>query len=481
MNAPVRLPTRVAGLDTILHGGLLAGSIVLVSGPAGTGKTVLACEMAFRHVAAGGRAVYITQMGELHSRLLAHLSSFAFFDRERVGRELVLLSGMAPLDDGATSGLMEMVRDAVRTHHPTLLVIDEVMTAEIFAESPRAFERLVAGLQALVAVAGCTAILLRAADTYDNARVAAIVDAAVELLPQREQLRTNHELEVVKLRGSTHATGRHAFEIGPPGMTVYPRIEAVWGKAAPEHDRTTERLTSGSAELDAMLAGGWPRGSSTLVLGATGAGKTLFGLSFVCAGAARGEKSVVVTCIEDPARLANVARAAGLPLDDGIARGDVSVLWDPRSEQLVDRIATRLLDEVKRVGATRVLLDSIDGLLAAATHPRRMGDFFAALANELRHLGATALFAEEIHERQGALIDLPIPNVSGVADNIVLLRSLQSPAGAHRFVTIRKLRGSSFDNTTHELWLTNEGVRIAPDADSAVSLLAADEVAREFS
>jgi circadian clock protein KaiC len=283
-------------------------------------------------------------------------------------------------------------------------------------------------------------------------------------------VRVVREIEILKLRGCAHLHGRHFYEVDRSGIAVYPRIEAVAG-AGPAPPATRERVSTGIEQLDTMTCGGFHRSSTTLVLGAAGSAKTLVGLHFLLDGARRGEAGVLLGFYEPPTTLEAVAAAAGLDLARHTKDGTIEIAWHPRREQLVDKVATDVLSRIARTGAKRLFVDSLAGFSRAAMYPGRMPDFFAAMANELHSLGVTTIWSEETHTPQGPDIDIDVENVSAVCDNIVLLRSIDTPRGTHRLVSVRKVRGSDFDSSVHELWVTKDGVRIAPTSDSAVALL----------
>jgi circadian clock protein KaiC len=467
---PGRTSTGIPSLDPILGGGFMRGSLVMIMGPPGCGKTLLGNQIAFNHVAAGGRAVYVTHFGETHGRLFEFLQPMAFFQPEVVGKELVYLSGLGPLETDATAGLMDMIRDALRSTGATLLVLDEMLSVELFAHSQKAFERFLHGLQAHVAGIGCTALLLTTHMGDAPALCAQpIVDEIIQLDYRRRGLRTDSEIEVIKLRGGAFVRGRHGYDIDDAGLTFFPRTEAVFGATPPI--ATNERASSGILDLDAMIMGGWPRASTTLLLGAAGTGKTLMGLQYLRQGALQGERGLCVSCYESPDELLHVGRVAGIDVADAVKRDLLTLEWQPRREQHVDAVASRLIDLVRSKRPSRVFVDSMDALLHAAVFPQRMSDFFSALTKEIRALGATTVWAVEVHTPQGTILNLPVPNVSGVAENILMLRSLELPTGLHRFVTVRKVRGSAFDSSTHEMWISPSGIRVAPSAESAVALL----------
>lgn len=459
-----RVPTHVPGLDVLLGGGFLGSTINLVLGPPGTGKTLLSNQLAFAHAANGGRAIYVTHFGETHARMLSFLRTTTFFDEARVGKSVVYLSGVAALEREAMAGLLDMLDDALRSS-PTLLVVDELVSAELFAQSPAIFKRFVHSLGARAEAVGCVVVLASTSGSPGMTHASAVVDGVIHLDRRRVGMRAMRELEVMKLRGSTLVPGAHQFEADHRGIVVYPRFEATHGTARPPLGQERERAPTGIAQLDEMTHGGWPRGSSTLVLGAAGSGKTVLALSFLAEGARRGEKGMHFGFYEAPENVIAVAENAGLRL------GDTQIEWRPRREGLIDRMAHELLAEVDRHAMKRLVIDAMQGFAGAAVRDERMSEFFGALGNELRARGVTCMWTAETHEPMGPDIKLQVDELSALAENIVLLRCLESTAQLNRVLTIKKERGSAFDTGTRELWITDKGLRIAADSKSASALL----------
>ncbi|MGA7731283.1 MAG: ATPase domain-containing protein [Chloroflexia bacterium] len=289
---PQRVPSGIAGLDTILNGGFLRGGIYFVSGQPGTGKTILSNQIAFNHANSGGRVVFASILSETHARMFAHLSSLSFFNPEPIGDSLYYISGYGAVEKEGLKGLLSVLQGAVRDNKATLLIIDGTLTAETYASSNVKFKEFIHQLQSYADVYGCTVLLLSSADNGETAadRIAGqtTVDGLILLRNKLAGLRSVRELHVQKFRGSSFLEGVHAMEITGDGVQVYPRLEiALAGrvKATGLDKVDRERLAFGIERLDAMLQGGLLTGSSTVLLGPSGSGKTLRGLTYLAEGA----------------------------------------------------------------------------------------------------------------------------------------------------------------------------------------------------
>src|SRR5215211_5834312 len=349
LRALPRVPTGVPGLDAVFGGGLLAGDAYLVVGAPGTGKTTLGNQLAFAHAATGGTAVVATLLTEGHERMLAHLAGFGFADAAPIGLRLHYLGFHAVLDEGGAAGVVAALWEAVRERGATLLVLDGAGAALAGFDAGH----FVHSLQVRAAMARCTTVLL--ADPATAAAAAGHADGVIELANEPAGSRDARWLRLAKLRGSRSLDGRHRFAIGDAGVTVFPRLEAAVADLEPAFADKNERVSVGVPGLDAMLGGGLPAASSTLLLGTPGAGKTLLGLHFLAEGARRGEPGLIAAFNETGPALAATAERAGVDLRPHLASGLVRVLWRPPLERSPDEWAWQLLAAVDAQGARRLV------------------------------------------------------------------------------------------------------------------------------
>jgi circadian clock protein KaiC len=243
-------------------------------------------------------------------------------------------------------------------------------------------------------------------------------------------------------------------------MRVLPRLETVTG-LAPNNGSDEPPLRSGVAELDTMLHGGLPHGSSTLALGPTGIGKTTLGLQFVGESSA-AEPGLIFSFYETPKRICRKGSGLGLNLEQQIADGSVEVLWQSLTDTLLDDIGYRLLGAVRRRGVKRLFVDGIDAIEQASIYPARLAPFLAALANALRDEGVTSIFTSEIPQLVGGEAEIAFGSVSAVAENIMLLRYVEMEASLRRVFSLVKVRESDFDASLRELTITSKGLKLLP-------------------
>lgn len=269
-----RVPTGVPGLDLVLAGGLLEGALYALTGAPGTGKTVLANQLAFAHAARGGNTAYVTLLSESHGRLLHDLRSLEFFDPAAVGARVTYVSGARALHEGELEELLRLLQGEVARREATLLVVDGVRAVLEGVGSDLELRGFVNRLRAALELNRCTGVLCLPRVPRQG-MVHTMVDGIVRLRQLRADLRGERELSVPKFRGSEHLVGGHLFTIDRRGLTVHPRAEAVLGQRMRPAPAAGARLRFGVGQLDAMIGGGLYQASTTALIGAPGSGKTL--------------------------------------------------------------------------------------------------------------------------------------------------------------------------------------------------------------
>lgn len=473
-----RVSTGVEGLDTLLQGGLVRGGIFIVSGTPGSGKTILANQICMHHAAQGGRAVYLTLLTETHGRMLANLRTLSFFDVGRVGESVFYVSAHRELEQQGLSGLLQQLRGAVREHRATLLVVDGVVTAEHFAESPFAFKRFIQDLQTWVGIQGCTVLLLKSSGTQGDDESGEVrpehtmVDGILKLRVQSHQQRRMRELLVTKMRGTGFLEGSHSYRITGDGVRIFPRVEALLGsmQAATPAQRH-EDVATGVPGLDPVLGGGLQRGSTTMVLGSSGAGKTMLGLQFLSEGARLGEQGLYFGFFENPSALQFKAERVGLALARAVEQRRVELLWQLPTERMLDALAHQLMEAVARSGVRRLVIDGIVGFQTSSPHPERLSGLFSALTEQLHRQGVTTLLTEETRELFVQEIEAPVPGISGICENILFLRQVEVEARLQRLLSVLKTRDRAHDSTLYGFDITDRGLVVGKPFRSDRSVL----------
>ncbi|WP_426755766.1 RAD55 family ATPase [Myxococcus sp. Y35] len=473
-----RVPSGVPGLDALLRGGFLRGGTYIITGAPGTGKTILGNQFCFSTVARGGRAIYLTVLGESHSRMMVHLKSLRFFRQEEVGRALNYESGSAALKTEGLTGLGRLIFRAVREHGANVLVVDGLAALADRAEEALSLREFLHGLCVHNALAGCTTLLLTGQHSDPEDPRYSMVDGVISLEQVHFGVKTVRAIEVTKFRGGPQVSGRHAFEITDDGVCIHPRIESLQRQQPLRVPSLEERLAFGIPALDAMLTGGLVRESSTLVAGSPGSGKTLLGLHFLEEGARRGEPGLYYGFVETPLRLVHKAERMGLGLREHVEVGRIHLHTAVGAEALPDALAEALFQHVKQHGIQRLVLDGLASFCQELTDPERTPRFLAALMHELLVLGVTPLAIQQTLALIGPKADGLPPGMETLVDNILELRQVELRSQRFHMLSVAKARESGHDAAWRQFFMTSRGIDVAADSESAEALLSGRAPAR---
>ncbi|WP_354044399.1 ATPase domain-containing protein [Devosia sp. UYZn731] len=449
----------VPGLNEILGGGFVEGASYIIQGQPGAGKTILANQIAFINMVGGRKVLYVTLLAETHDRLFQSLGTLDFFDRARLGNGIAYISVFQTLRDEGLSAVVSLLRHETKRQGATLLVFDGLLNARDRADTDIDVKTFVAEVQSQAAFVGCTVLFLTSARLGDDSPEHTMVDGVIELNDELVGVRSVRRCRVRKSRGSSALSGFHQYEIGPRGLTIYPRLEALLANPSVPDEMQNYRLTSGVEGLDQLLNGGLPAGSVTLLFGPSGSGKTSLGIDFLSASSS-DEPGMHFGFYETPDRLLLKADALGLNLRDLHAAGDVHIFWSPLTENLIDKLAAELLHNVRRLGIKRLFVDALAGFERASTYKPRMVEFFAALTNELRAIGVTTIATWEMKDFSGPSVSAPGSEISSILDNLIMLRQVELDSRLERILAVLKVRDGHFDPRLYEVDFGNHGLKI---------------------
>ncbi|HEV2735327.1 MAG TPA: ATPase domain-containing protein [Longimicrobiaceae bacterium] len=467
-SGPEQLPTGVPGLDRLLAGGLRRGGLHVVLGGPGAGKSVLAHQIGAHMIRAGGKVLYLTALVETHQMLLSQARTFRFFDPAFVPGSFYYASLYPALANGGLQGAREEISRLVAQHGPTLLVVDGVHALKAAADSPMDFQRFMHEMEAQAAVAGTTTLLLvhPPEGNLSSDPTFTIADAIFHMRSRMVRLRDVRMFSVAKLRGVAHVGGWHTFRITGDGVRVFPRVEAlasgmeahVVGTSPP--DAPDEPLEVRIEGLDEMLGGGLDRHSVTLVVGTPGAGKTLFGLAFLAAGAEAGEPGLLIGYHETPETLIKKGEGVALPVRRGIEEGMIHLDWRSPSELLADEEVERLLALIEEHRIQRVVIDALEDLRSAVIPRSRELFVLASLANLLREKKVTTMVMHDLQRIVGVSFDMPMAELSATMDNALHLRAVEQKGQMLRMVAVLKVRARAHDHSLREFLITPEGMSV---------------------
>lgn len=460
-----RLTTGIKELDSILSGGFPANRIYLLEGNPGTGKTTLALQFLLEGSRRGEAGLYVT-LSETKEELQAGARSHGWSLDELSIHELTPSGDIlnpeseytifhpSEMELGETT---QAIFDEVERINPKRIVFDSLSEMRLLAGDPLRFRRQVLALKQYFVGKNCTVILLddNTTDSHDS-QLKSIVHGVVSLEHlSLEYGADRRRLRVIKLRGSRFRGGYHDFNIETGGIRIFPRL------VASDHRQQVGRsvISSDVPELDSLLGGGLNRGSSTLIIGPAGSGKSSIGAQFAVASAARNEKSAIF--IFDEITETYVARTTGIGTDiqNCINNNLVTIQQVDPAEMAPGEFAAAVIRAVDEDGARVVVIDSLNGYISSMPEERFLTLQMHELLTYLNQKGVVTLLVIAQHGLMASPMLAPV-DVSYLADTVVMLRYFESEGAVHRALSVVKKRTGAHEKTIRELQITSEGIKV---------------------
>jgi circadian clock protein KaiC len=465
-----RLQTGIADLDLILGGGLEPGSLVIIAGAPGTGKTILAQQICFANATPEHKALYYTTLSEPHSKLIRHLEPFAFFKPETLGRSVDFIHLGELVQEAGTEGLEPVVSEVVRKSFetkPSVVVIDSAKALRDFVSD----HELRAALYGLASRVAHTDAVLLLVGEYTPQEIEggvefSLADGIVQLAYEPHEPVDRRWLRVVKLRGGDHLVGKHSFRIRQKGFEVFPRLETLAPNGAAEPDG---RVASGIPRLDELMGGGMMDGQATVVLGPSGAGKTIFGLRFAVQGLDAGERCLYVSFQETADQLVRKAASFGWGMAKAWESGQLAIHYVPVGELDLDAIAAAVRRELTKGTVRRVVIDSLAELVFAAREADRFPAYSRSLVGWIRAAGASVVITSET-TTLGPMTE-PIGGLSFLFHNVIMLRYLEIGSELRRALNVIKMRTSNHDKGVFEYVIDRYGLTIKDRLEGVTGVL----------
>lgn len=445
-----RIKTGIRNLDEVLFGGIPRGSLVVFAGSPGSGKTILSQQIAFKNSSTQERTLIFQTLSEPTTKTAKFLRQFSFFDLEKIQNGSVHFVDLG--DILRSKGLEEAVNlfmEHIKRVKPAFVVIDSFKVFEDLARSREELRKFSYEVAVKLMAWETTAFLLGEfgeADLQTNP-LFSIIDGIIKLSIREESGEQQRFLQVVKMRGTNHSRDMHPFEIAENGIDIFaPKVTI---RREPDSDRHIteagpDRAKVGIPELDFLLGDGIPYGSSLLVSGVAGTGKTLLSLEFIYRGAHEmGEKGIFISFEETPERLRTNAKSMGWDLEGEIEKGNVEILFIPQTDVLIEKNLLSIREHIEKLDAKRVAIDSVSVFLHKIVNPQLAREKIFQLATLVQIYQAVGFFTADIPYGSELISRFGVEET--VVDGVILLTSIQENSKRNRFIEIYKLR-----NTAHK-------------------------------
>jgi circadian clock protein KaiC len=465
---PERCSTGVDGLDDILNGGLLSHRLYLVDGNPGSGKTTLGLQFLLDGIKRGERCLYIT-LSETAEELTMSAESHGW---SMEGIEIVeMISNQEDLEAEAQVTMYHpaevelnettaRILKAVEKINPQRVVFDSLSELRLLAQHSLRYRRQILSLKQFFVGRRCTVLLLddRTAEGNDL-QLQSIAHGVISLEQNFPAYgATRRKLSILKFRGSTYRGGYHDFSIERGGLNIFPRL------VANEHSDTfsPEQIKSGVGSLDEILGGGPDRGTSTLLLGPAGSGKSTIAIQYAVAAAERGDHAALFLFDESLATLKARCESIGLCLQPAIDSGKVKVRSLDPAEVSPGEFAVLVRRAVEEDKARVVVIDSLNGYMHAMTEEQFLTVQLHEILTYLGRRGVTTFMVVAQHGMMmGPSVQAPV-DTSYLADSVILHRYFEHRGRVKKAISVVKKRSGRHEETIRELTMDSKGLHVGP-------------------
>jgi len=457
-----KIPTGVRGLDDILGGGIPEFSFNIIAGTPGCGKTTLAHQIVFANATVEKPALYFTVLGEPALKMLRYQQQYSFFDESRLGKAIRFINLSDVVVERDLNAVLEEIIQQVTAANPGVVVVDSFRTVvrkAMSGTSELEMQSFIQRLAQFLTSWEATTFLVGEyvpEEMRDNP-LFTIVDGLFWLSQVTERNAVVRKLQIIKLRGAASVPGLHTVRIGEAGLQAFSRTLGLVGKSVKPARR--RRLSVGIPELDKMMGGGILEGDSLLVAGPSGTGKSALATQFIAEGLRHREPGIVAIFEERPQGYLQRASNFGLDLKTPQAKGTLETLYLRPLDLSVDETMQEILDAIERIGAKRLVIDSLVGFEMALA-PGFRADFRESLYRMIGALtgaGVTILSTVEVEDSFTSL-QFSHYAISFLTDDVIRFRYVEIDGQLRKVMVVVKMRGGNHSKDIREYIITDKGL-----------------------
>jgi circadian clock protein KaiC len=456
------LASGVPGFDTVLGGGLPEYSFNLIAGGPGSGKTTLAHQIMFANATVQRPALYFTVLGEPTLKMLRYQRQFTFFDPDFTGSAIQFVNLSAEMLDGDLDGVLQQIVSETERVKPGIVVVDSFRTIGAQRGSTGRgatldVDQFVQRLALHLTTWEVTSFLLgEYTEEEQRNPVFTVADGIIWLSQAIDRNSVVRKLQVVKARGRAPMPGLHTFRITANGLQIFPRIPEQTRK---RRLKKRERLSTGVPGMDEMIGGGVIAGDAVMLTGPAGSGKSTIATQFMVAGLTNGETGVIAVFEEYPEEYLARADARSPEIGKMIKTGRLELIYLRPLDLSVDEALAAILEAVERLGAKRVVIDSLSGfeVALAPTFREDFRESLYRLVGTLTAAGVTVFMTAEVVEGF-ADVRFTSEKISFITDEIIIQRYIEIEGELRRVMAVIKMRGSDHSHEIRTYEVTAKGV-----------------------
>lgn len=460
-----RIKTGVANLDEMLNGGIPKRSLVIFGGNPGSGKTILSQQIGFYNASPDFPVVYFQTLSEPTLKTLNFASQFEYFDPEKVGSIVHFIDLGDLVRAKGIKQAVDIFTERIKKIKPGLVVIDSFKAFDDLATSKEELRKFSYEVAVKLMAWECTSLLLGefVPEDINSSPLSSVVDGIIILSQEQESGENQRFIQVTKMRGTAHNRDRQPLAISDKGISVYaPQVTIKSEPKAGSKDASGKVLKTGITTFDELLVEGIPYGSTCLVSGPSGTGKSILCFEFLYRGAKEfHEKGIIFSFENTKDRLYATAKNMGWDLESVVKSGMLEIVIIPQLDIHVEEHLLLMQQMIQNSGAKRVVIDSMSVFFYKIVDPKIVRIKINQLATIVQNFGAVGFFISDVPYGTNKLSHFGVEET--VVDGIILLSSNKVGSKRERSLEIYKLKNSSYASGDHKMEIGKCGIRLLPD------------------